>query len=60
MVSGDRESILSGVCEHLDDSERAGAQRTCPHIALAEKIDSEGFTGDYPFDFQSCESLWVV
>ncbi|VEP17905.1 hypothetical protein H1P_6570004 [Hyella patelloides LEGE 07179] len=45
---------MSGVCEHLDDSERTGAE------ALAEEIDGKGFTGDYAFDFQSCESLWVV
>ena len=26
---------LFGICEHSDDSECLGTQRTCPHVALA-------------------------
>ena len=45
---------MLGVCKHFDDSERVGTE------ALAEEVNSEGFTGDYPVDFQPCQSLWVV
>ena len=38
----------------FNDSEHSSAE------ALGEKNDGEGFTSDYPFDFQSCQSLWVV